>query len=159
MASDLINLNLCCISKACMHPACIILYWIVKSNRITVWRNISTLCLLLSEKKNVHVFLCLLFLVFALPFSPSRLSVLSSLSLCVCYFSPVIRHTDLSLSPSKTTKINFPALSHVEGQQSGATPVHAFHSPTHSPKHPHGHNMTHTQVQTHWPAIHHITVF
>lgn len=59
------------------------------------------------------------FFFFALPFSPSLPSFLSFLSLGVCYFSPVIRHADSSLSPSNTTKINFPALSHVGGPQWG----------------------------------------
>lgn len=60
------------------------------------------------------------FFFFALS-SPCLPSLLSFLSLGVCYFSPVIRHADSSLSPSNTTKINFPALSHVGGHTSGHT--------------------------------------
>lgn len=124
-ASKLENLNSWCINEAYVPPTLIFLSWVAKHNPITVLRNISTLpfflflffCLFTSQGRQMCVFVYFFF--FALPFSPSLPSLVSFLSLGVYYFSPVIRHADSSLSPSNTTRINFPALSHVGGPQSG----------------------------------------
>lgn len=70
--------------------------------------------------------------------SPSLLSLLSFLSPGVCYFSPVIRHVDSSLSLSNTTEINFPAGEHMGGLQSGPHLCHTHFI------HPHTHRRTPT---------------
>lgn len=94
--------------------------------------------------------------------SLSGFFVLPFLSLSVGYFSPVIRHTDSSLSPSDTTKINFPALCRLGGPQSGLAPCSLGHTCTRPHKrtfcfiHPRSHwgvhrqaHIKYTQVQTH----------
>lgn len=81
------------------------------------------------------------------PSPPSLPSFLSFLSLGVCYFSPVIRHVDSSLSPSNTTKINFPVLSHAGGPQWGYTCTCISFTNTRTRKHPHRRvSSTHTHT-------------
>lgn len=123
---------------------------------------------LLSEEIFQHCFyfslphrreMCVFFVCVVFGPCPPQPSVCPVISIfgCLLFFS--CNQTGRFISVAlKDRRNQFPSAVPCGRARSGATPVHAFHSPTHSLNHPY---MTHTytQVKTEWPVIHHITVF
>lgn len=152
-ASKLVNLNSWCINEAYVPPALIILSWVAKRNPITVLRNISTLlffflfvsgffCFVyLSGKTNVRFCVVFFFLCTAL-FSQSSVFGVISISGCLLFFSCNQTRRFISVA-LKHHPNQFPSALLCGRATVGDTPVHAFHSHTH----------------TCWLVIHHFTVF
>lgn len=130
LASKLIKLYPCYINEAILHLACIFLNWIVKSNHITVPRNISTSSFNLPGKKNV----CFCVLFWSLHSLLSQSSVISITGCLLFFFFSSCNQTRRFISvPLKHHRNQFPSRkAHGRAAAVWVTPVHAFHSSTHT---------------------------